>query len=747
MSGSIIRDKPTLLGAERQNSVTNNNSPLKLFTHAKTTITEIFKNIASYVNDSNKFLDDVKKSDKNLITPEKYVEIQELKEKVNRILTIISRDHMKVVFFGRTSNGKSTTMNAMLRERILPVGMGHTTNCFLQIEGTDKAEPYVLTPGSDEPKSISSLGTVGNALSREKLDSDSLVKILWPKEKCRLIRDDVVLVDSPGIDVSANLDQWIENHCLDADVFVLVISAEATITVSEKKFLHNVAQRLSNPNIFILMNRWDATANEPEMVESVRQQHLDRGLEFLCDELHLCDRKEASEHRMFFISAREALLKRNKDPTSSPRTGFAEGHEERLIEFNNFEHEFEKCISKTAVQTKFEQHTNRGKGITTTLRETTANIANKSQTLKQESVQKLTQMDEKHNLLERELRSMTESAKDKIRHISEDVYKRVAQTLNDEIRRLYTLIEEFDRPFSSDSEQIPLYKRDLHRWVEERLGTNLQTRLHAALHSSLDSVHREIKERVKSVLENKERINNVDSIVPRSDFAVSYRLDCSNLCSDFREDIQFKFSLGFTSLWQRFVQNQKESITSSKLNHEISTPSASSLLSSTNDLLTTANNISALTTKSGMIALGGCALVWRSVGWKVLGVVAGIYGTLYLYERVMWTKKAQERAFKRQYADYASSKMKLIVDMTSGNASAQVQQELSMYFAQTIRYVDMEKDDLTDSMKQIKIEIDQLLKYIDKGKKLKKQGDQIENELSEFSNQYLSSESTTATNE
>ncbi|CAF4242495.1 unnamed protein product, partial [Rotaria magnacalcarata] len=76
------------------------------------------------------------------------------------------------------------------------------------------------------------MGSIGNALSREKLDSDSLVKILWPKEKCRLIRDDVILVDSPGIDVSANLDQWIENHCLDADVFVLVISAEATITVA-----------------------------------------------------------------------------------------------------------------------------------------------------------------------------------------------------------------------------------------------------------------------------------------------------------------------------------------------------------------------------------------------------------------------------------------------------------------------------------------------------------------------------------
>ncbi len=64
----------------------------------------------------------------------------------------------------------------------------------------------------------------------------------------------------------------------------------------------------------------------------MRQQHLDRGLEFLCDELHLCDRKEASEHRMFFISAREALLKRNKDPTSSPRSGFNEG---KLFKFSN----------------------------------------------------------------------------------------------------------------------------------------------------------------------------------------------------------------------------------------------------------------------------------------------------------------------------------------------------------------------------------------------------------------------------
>ena len=87
------------------------------------TITDIFKNIASFVNDSSIYLAgscdhrhsclnltgfsvvylDVMKSDKELLAMDKYKDSQQLKEKVSRILSIISRDHMKVVFFGRFS--------------------------------------------------------------------------------------------------------------------------------------------------------------------------------------------------------------------------------------------------------------------------------------------------------------------------------------------------------------------------------------------------------------------------------------------------------------------------------------------------------------------------------------------------------------------------------------------------------------------------------------------------------------------
>lgn len=44
---------------------------------------------------------------------------------------------MQVAFFGRTSNGKSSVINAMLGDKILPAGIGHTTNCFLQVRDAE----------------------------------------------------------------------------------------------------------------------------------------------------------------------------------------------------------------------------------------------------------------------------------------------------------------------------------------------------------------------------------------------------------------------------------------------------------------------------------------------------------------------------------------------------------------------------------------------------------------------------------
>ncbi len=42
----------------------------------------------------------------------------------------------------------------MLKDKILPSGIGHTTHCFVQVEGIDEPEPLLLVENDPTPHSI-----------------------------------------------------------------------------------------------------------------------------------------------------------------------------------------------------------------------------------------------------------------------------------------------------------------------------------------------------------------------------------------------------------------------------------------------------------------------------------------------------------------------------------------------------------------------------------------------------------------
>lgn len=66
--------------------------------------------------------------------------------------------------------------------------------------------------------------------------------------------------------------------------------------------------------------------------------------------------------------------------------------------------------------------------------------------------------------------------------------------------------------------------------------------------------------------------------------------------------------------------------------------------------------------------------VGKAVGWRIIAICAAVYGMLYIYERITWTKKAKEEAFKRQYIDYISWQLAQVIDLISRNCSHQVHQ-------------------------------------------------------------------------
>ena len=67
-------------------------------------------------------------------------------------------------------------------------GIGHTTSCFLQVEGSDDPEPSLFIEETGETLPVESVASLAHALCGEKLKEESLVSVRWPKEKCPLLK-------------------------------------------------------------------------------------------------------------------------------------------------------------------------------------------------------------------------------------------------------------------------------------------------------------------------------------------------------------------------------------------------------------------------------------------------------------------------------------------------------------------------------------------------------------------------------
>ncbi|KAL3319861.1 Mitofusin-2 [Cichlidogyrus casuarinus] len=602
--------------------------------------------------------------------------------KVKAILSVIDRNQMKCAFFGRTSNGKSTVINAMLGSKILPSGLGHTTSCFVQVEGTKEDSGSLYQDDNLVP--IESVNQLANALSTDTASSDALLRLLWPSKTCNLLKEDVVLLDSPGVNVDPNMDSIIDNHCLDADVFVLVVNAESTLMQAEKDFFHKVSQKLSKPNIFVLNNRWDAAADE-ESIDQIRQQHLERCVAFLADELKVCTREEAHE-RVFFVSAREVLAQRmksaanqgnNTPPGAAPMSplssayNLASGWQDRMFEFQNFEKVFEKILSISATKTKFSSHAEQGRDLANRFRLLMDTLYESCVEKKDEVMKERMRCQMNLDQLHARLQKTVDELNVMIDQSLVRVEAHVSQALSVEIRRLADLVESYNRrAFTDERTALHTYKKELNEHVEKELGRKLALACSNDIRVEVARAEKTMIGKMESmVLEQQAKIAILTAL-SESGFEPEFHVDCRNLCSDFHEDLTFRFSLGWSSLVQRFSATQMMKRT---WGHEGTVMAANA-----NQLLPMMSHVfPSLLSRNSLGGLVILFLMTRAAGVNLLGLLASLYAGLYVYERLSWTNRAKEASFKRQYVAYASQKLKYMVDMTSSNARHQVKGELS----------------------------------------------------------------------
>ncbi|EDV23825.1 uncharacterized protein TRIADDRAFT_26969 [Trichoplax adhaerens] len=690
----------------------NNLPPLQRFGMARKEVNQIYRNIAKFVNDGSAFLQEFDQHSKNfnISVEEIMLQLKSFANQVAGIQEMLTRDQMKVCFFGRTSNGKSTVVNAMLEDKILPTGMGHTSNCFCSVSGCDGDESYMLTP-NDEKLAVTSVKQLASALSQEKLESNALVRVYWPKNSCLCSDDFLLLIYSPGIDVTPDLDSWINQHCLDADVFVLVANAESTLMITEKNFFHKVSERLSKPNIFILNNRWDASANEPDIVEEVKKQHLERTIDFLANELQVANKRVALD-RVFFVSAKELLSKNN---SIMKGVGFSEGYQARLLEFESFEKKFKECISESAIKTKFEQHAKQGLKIIDCMKDALQQLENNI-------ISKIVQLRDERSTCLKNLAYVKNRLRDEASHfdarlkqLTSSVEKKVAKAMTREINHLAYLVDDFNRPFHSHDLVIQTYKKELLDYIDEGLGRNLMVRCSETVNDGWNKTRNDIIKRIREILPaDYHKALALDDTLP--EVPISYNLDCHNLCGGFQEDIKFRFTWGWRPLLRsalvlcgntRFVRvlDENEVIStefSQRANQDTTVVGSPELPISLATGIAMASSYSSL----GIVITAGA--IFRMVGWRLFTVGIAVYGGLYGFERLTWTRGAQERTYKKQFVNYATQKLKMMISITSRNCSNQIQNELNGTYHRLINAVTEYKTTLEEQSKELNLRVSKL---------------------------------------
>jgi mitofusin len=77
-------------------------------------------------------------------------------------------------------------------------------------------------------------------------------------------------------------------------------------------------------------------------------------------------------------------------------------------------------------------------------------------------------------------------------------------------------------------------------------------------------------EQMSALLPADKKQVSLDVLARREPFEIFYRLNCDNLCADFHEDLEFRFSWGLTSIISRFAGKRASSLAITNYSQRVS---------------------------------------------------------------------------------------------------------------------------------------------------------------------------------
>ncbi|MBD5146741.1 MAG: dynamin [Ruminococcus sp.] len=187
----------------------------------------------------------------------------------------VANDHFEVAIVGEFKRGKSTLINALLGQEVLPADVLPATATLNRV--TYSETPYVMVEykdGGTERVDINKLADYVTKLSYESELKAETVKQATVYYDTSFCRNNVDIIDTPGL----NDDEQMTNVTLsilpEIDAAVFVISANSPFSQFEKEFLEKKMLSSDMGRIIFAVNCFGTFSKEDEdrIVETVEKR-------------------------------------------------------------------------------------------------------------------------------------------------------------------------------------------------------------------------------------------------------------------------------------------------------------------------------------------------------------------------------------------------------------------------------------------------------------------------------------------
>lgn len=201
---------------------------------------------------------------------------KDLEEKLNTLVEKSAAQKFQIMVMGMFSSGKSSMINAFLGEKILPTKALPATALITEIKYGPKPKITVYprkngtakekAPFSIDLKDLKKYCLINHKESQNVKIGDTIqtpyekVEVIWPLE---MIREGVVIVDSPGLNDPYSNDLVTKEYLPNADAIIFCINATVPYGMTDREALEDLRIRGFQTPIFVI-TRFDSVTEEED---------------------------------------------------------------------------------------------------------------------------------------------------------------------------------------------------------------------------------------------------------------------------------------------------------------------------------------------------------------------------------------------------------------------------------------------------------------------------------------------------